>query len=170
LLLVRGDLLFDVSLAEELLREPRGNRAVVDGVGKPIGVWSLSPRAAEALFAASGAVRGTEETEPLLEAGVEAVLEGLGYESLPAEDHLWARVSTMEDLARALTVHRRAREAKVARSRRKLQQFQAREGAVSPRGVVPGTLSGPSGPRPWPGAGPAAPADRPGSRPRPARP
>ncbi len=116
LLVVRGDLVFDAALVTELLAAPEGNQVVVGSDGKPIGMWRLSPKAAETLFAASGRTGESEGPEPELYSSLAMVLEQLGCETFPATGYAWARVSTMEDLARALVAHRCAREARVARS------------------------------------------------------
>ncbi len=115
LLLLRGELIFDGALLSELLRSGSPNVAVTDQAGEPVGLWKLSPRAAEALFAAS-----LEDQDGVaLDEALRGVLEGLGVEPLEPT-RPWASVRSMEDLARALHAHRLASEAHVARHQERL--------------------------------------------------
>ncbi len=121
LLLVRGELVFDGVMVEKLVRGGEGNRVVVDAAGEPAGIWWLTARTAAALFAAAGDEGAELDSAEGLYAALRDVLERHGHEVLAVNGHPWARVETMEDLARALKAHRLVAEARVARHEERLR-------------------------------------------------
>jgi hypothetical protein len=156
LLVVRGDLVFDAALVKELLSAPEGNQVVVGHDGKPIGLWRLTPKTTETLFAASGRMGGGDGPEPELFPSLSLVVERMGYETFPAEGYAWARVATMEDLARALAAHRCARAARVARSQERLKLAPAEEPRTGGLPVItPLRVSPPPRRHAWPSSSPS---------------
>ncbi len=111
LLLIPGDLVFDDELLAALLKG-KSSTTAVNSRGKSIGFYRLVSEAARMVLeegdktlTAGGA---TQDLFGFLETTVSKVSE------IPAEDFPWARVTTMEDLARALKAHRDASSGRVA--------------------------------------------------------
>ncbi len=155
LLLVRGDLVFDVPLLERVLKGSEANRVAVDGEGRPIGLWRLTPRVVEVLRGAAGLGGPGDEVEPPLGEILDVALAEAGAETVPVDDLPWARVATMEDLARALVAHRRAAEDRVSRNEQRLRRARP---APEPERVEPRLPVRPMAPSPVvrpPWAGPA---------------
>ncbi len=121
LLLVRGEMVFDGVMIEQLVRGGDGNRVVVDAAGDPAGIWWLTARTAAALFAAAGDEGAQLDSVEGLYDALRDVLERHGHEPVAVNGHPWARVDTMEDLARALKAHRQVAEARVARHQERLR-------------------------------------------------
>jgi hypothetical protein len=121
LLLVRGELVFDGVMVEELVHGEEGNRVVVDAAGEPAGIWWLTARTAAALFAAAGDDGAELDSSEGLYEVLQNVLEQHGHETVAVNGHPWARVESMEDLARALKAHRLVAEARVARHEERLR-------------------------------------------------
>ena len=105
LLLVPGDLVFGDEFLAALLKG-KSSTTAVNRRGKSIGFYRLAPEAARAVVEAGdqtlSAGGATRNLFGFLEASVSRVSE------IPAEGFPWARVTTMEDLARALKAHRDA--------------------------------------------------------------
>jgi len=156
LLVVRGDLVYDAALIRELLAAPEVNQVVVGSDGKPIGMWCLSPKAADTLFAASGRVGESDGPEPELYSSMSVVMERLGHETFPANGYAWARVSTMEDLARALAAHRCARDATVARKQDLIRATSSEGDRTGSRPVAaPPRIPSRTKRSPWPSSRPS---------------
>jgi len=113
ILLLRGDLLFDPAILQDVLRQPKEAR-VVDARGRGAGMARLSPGTALALVEALGsgdispAADLFEELEDRLVAGKTTRVE--------VGNRPWAQVESMTDLARALKAHRAAALALVERA------------------------------------------------------
>jgi len=133
LVLIRGDLIFDTMLLLELRRHPEPDVIVEDDTGTGIGLIRLSPESAGALPGAD-ALRECGEEEPELLPFVETFLRGSGCGVIPVGDCPWARVQTMEDLARALKAYKRAADSVVTQEEERLEEAKRR---VSPPAVYP---------------------------------
>jgi hypothetical protein len=105
LLLIPGDLVFDDELLAALVKGKASSTAV-NGRGKSIGFYRLSSEVARTVVEASDQALsnggGTRDLFGFLEASLNKV-NGIPIENFPC-----ARVTTMEDLAKALKTHRNA--------------------------------------------------------------
>lgn len=102
---LRGDLIFDGDLVDRILKQA-GHDLVVQEGDRPIGVYSLTPETAQEVFTRGIEALAAGKTEQEIFPFLENQLAGFPHEILEVGDSLWARVSTMEDLARALKIHK----------------------------------------------------------------
>jgi len=103
-LLVRGDLYFSRGLVEDFLASGEDDAFLVNDRGRCVGLYRLTEETASSLRAE--AEKGAGD----LFSHLEERLLSEGAEAVPVGDRPWSRLSTMEDLARALKAHRRAVE------------------------------------------------------------
>lgn len=112
LLLIPGDLVFDDELLAALLKG-KSSTTAVNSRGKSIGFYRLVSETARIVLETADKTMSaggpTRDLFGFLETSVSKVSE------IPAEDFPWARVTTMEDLARALKAHRDASSERLAR-------------------------------------------------------
>lgn len=143
LIVLRGDLLFDPELVRGLTSRGAGDCVVVDEDRAPIGLWKVSAATFDALLA-DPAAAGLGE-EPSLYGSLARVLERSGAAEISPNGHSWVCVESLESLARALRVQRRIGEAKVLRTRLRLEIADPAPTASRWIGL-PGSVNGDSGP------------------------
>jgi choline kinase len=111
-LLVRGDLVFEDALIADVLRPDLTDAHVVGASGRGVGIYRLCAVTLQCLLEAAGSVPVGAQNE--LFPWIDAMVTQAGSEAIQAQGRAWARVSTMEDLARALKACRDSRSARVA--------------------------------------------------------
>jgi hypothetical protein len=114
-LLVRGDLVFDEGMVRALLTARGKDAHLVGPSGRGIGLCRISGETAKTLLAESGTPAAGGEPE--LFPWVEGYLAAHGGEALGTGERPWARVSSLEDLARALKAGRESQQARVAEAK-----------------------------------------------------
>src|SRR6185369_15392867 len=92
--------------------------------GRGVGIYRLCAVTLQCLLEAAGSVPAGAQSE--LFPWIDAMSSEAGSEAIQAEGRAWARVSTMEDLARALKACRDSRSARVA-------EAEVRLGGETPR-------------------------------------
>jgi len=123
-LLVRGDLVFEDTLIADLVKSEFTDAHVVGASGRGVGIYRLCAVTLQCLLEAAGSVPAGAQSE--LFPWIDAMSSEAGSEAIQAEGRAWARVSTMEDLARALKACRDSRSARVA-------EAEVRLGGETPR-------------------------------------
>jgi hypothetical protein len=111
-LLVRGDLVFDEGMARDLLTAGGKDAHLVAPSGRGIGLCRISEETVRGLLAEAGTPITGGEME--LFPWVEGYLADQGGEVVSTGERLWARVSSLEDLARALKAGRASQHARIA--------------------------------------------------------
>jgi len=117
ILVLRGDLIVAPALVEAAAGRSGTDAYIGSASGRSIGLYRLEAASMEALLET-----GREGTGRDLFSFLDSHLKQGGAECLPAGDRPWARVVTMEDLARALKAHREATAARVEDSEKQLQE------------------------------------------------
>jgi hypothetical protein len=128
LLLIRGDLIFGAELLETVLSGKEKDVLVTNDAKKPVGLCRLSPNTAQELVAAREKAHSVGEADRELFSFLEGFLGS--QDTVPAGERPWARVVTMEDLARALKANRTTAEAQTAKEEAQLEA--SGEGGPSP--------------------------------------
>ncbi len=123
-LLVRGDLVFEDTLLADVCRPDLTDAHVVGVSGRGVGIYRLCAVTLQCLLEAAGSVPAGAQSE--LFPWIDAMISQAGSTPIPTQGRAWARVSTMEDLARALKACRDSRSARVA-------ETQDRLGGETPR-------------------------------------
>jgi choline kinase len=103
LLLLRGELFFDRAILGRLLAATAPSAVAVGPDGRGIGLLRLSTEVTGALFEL--VYGGTPGQDPELFRTAETLAAAGEHESVTAGDEPWARVDSMEGLARALRAH-----------------------------------------------------------------
>lgn len=116
ILILRGDLIVAPALVEAAAGA-KGDLYVASGSGRAIGLYRLEAESLQALLESGREGAGRE-----LFSFLDAQLKQEKAECHSAGNHPWARVVTMEDLARALKAHRGAAAARVEDSEKQLQK------------------------------------------------
>jgi len=123
-LLVRGDIVFEDALLADVCRPELTDAHVVGASGRGVGIYRLCAVTLQCLLEAAGSVPAGAPSE--LFPWIESMISQAGSQPIQADGRAWARVSTMEDLARALKACRDSRSARVA-------ETQDRLGGETPR-------------------------------------
>jgi len=133
LLLLRGDLLFDATILQDLLSQGKDAR-VLDSRGRPVGMVRLG----HSTFQALSEDLGSGDIPPAADLfdEVEERLSQAKAGKVEAGDRPWARVESMIDLARAMKAHRASAQALVARAEKELAE-DGKPAAEEPK-VLPG--------------------------------
>jgi choline kinase len=125
LLLIPGDLVFDEELLSALLKG-KSNSTAINTRGKSIGLYRLASESArtvvEAGDQAMSAGGSTRDLFGFLETSLTKVNE------IPTREFAWARVTTMEDLAKALKAHRNSSAERVSGEAARVAATEAEEG------------------------------------------
>ena len=117
-LLVRGDLVFEDAILGEVCRPELTDAHVVGASGRGVGIYRLCAVSLQCLLEAAGSVPAGAQSE--LFPWIDAMTTQAGSEAIQVQGRAWARVSTMEDLARALKACRDSRSARVAETQERL--------------------------------------------------
>jgi hypothetical protein len=147
-LVLRGDLLFDGGLLKPLL-DAQALDARITARGRGIGLYRLTGDSFRALIQNARDAFEHRGPDPELFPYLESFLATRNPGALEADGTPWARVVTMEDLARALKTGEALRRARVAegedhRFRPAPAPKRAATGAVAPKTATPTAASAPS--------------------------
>jgi choline kinase len=143
--LIRGDLVFEDAVITDLLDPGVPDAHVVGASGRGVGIYRLGQETVRRLLEAAGTVPAGAQSE--LFPWVESMVAQTGSKAIPIGARAWARVSTMEDLARALKACRDSRSVRVAETEERLRQggetgqpAPVAEPLVSPEPIVDSAL------------------------------
>ena len=125
-LLLRGDLVFEDALLADLLEAESCDAHVVGVSGRGLGIYRLTSVTLQCLIEAAGSVPAGAQNE--LFPWVDSMI-GQASRAIPVGTRAWARVATMEDLARALKACRDSRSARVAETQERLDEETVRSDA-----------------------------------------
>jgi len=117
ILILRGDLIVAPDLVDSVAKRTGTDAYIGSAAGRSIGLYRIEAPSLQVLLEA-----GREGASRDLFSFLESHLKQQGAECLPAGDRPWARVVTMEDLARALKAHREATAARIEDSETQLQK------------------------------------------------
>ena len=134
-LLVRGDLVFEDGLINDLLEPDSCDAHVVGVSGRGLGIYRLTSVTLQCLLEAAGSVPAGAQNE--LFPWIDSMIASASH-AVPVGSRAWARVATMEDLARALKACRDSRSARIAETQERLDEETVRSDAAT---VADGTDS-----------------------------